>query len=41
MEGGVVSNRFVICDVCSKEIELRWGIFGSDTLRRHVKAEHK
>jgi len=42
MEGGVVDkNRVVICDICGKEIELRWGIFGNDTLSRHRKAEHK
>jgi hypothetical protein len=35
----VASNRVVICDVCQKEIELRWGIFGHDTLNRHMK-EH-
>lgn len=40
MEGGLMSNRVVVCDICSKEIELRWGIFGSDTLARHRKAEH-
>lgn len=36
-----MSNRIVICDICSKEIELRWGIFGHDTISRHKKAEHK
>jgi hypothetical protein len=40
MEGGVVSGRLVVCDTCGKEIELRWGIFGHDTLNRHRKAEH-
>lgn len=33
-------NRIVVCDICNKEIELRWGIFGHDTLYRHKK-EHK
>lgn len=33
-------NRVVICDICNKEIELRWGIFAHDTLGRHKK-EHK
>ncbi len=36
-----MTNRVVICEICNKEIELRWGIFGSDTLSRHKKAEHK
>jgi hypothetical protein len=36
-----MSNRIVKCDMCNKEIELRWGIFGHDTLNRHIKAEHK
>lgn len=40
MEGGRVSSRVVICDACKKEIELRWGIFGHETLNRHMK-EHK
>lgn len=34
------NNRVVVCNVCSKEIEVRWGIFASDTLSRHMK-EHK
>jgi hypothetical protein len=33
-------GRVVICDICKKEIELRWGIFGHDTISRHKK-EHK
>jgi hypothetical protein len=33
-------GRFVVCDICNKEIELRWGIFGHDTLHRHKK-DHK
>ena len=32
-------GRYVVCDLCKKEIELRWGIFGHDTLARHLK-EH-
>lgn len=35
-----MSNRLVICDICGKEIELRWGIFAHDTLSRHMR-EHK
>jgi hypothetical protein len=30
-------SRFVICSDCKKEIEVRWGIFGHDTLSRHSK----
>ena len=42
MEGGVVQkSRVAICEVCSKEIEVRWAFFASDTLSRHKKAEHK
>ena len=41
MEGGVVASRIVVCSMCGKEIELRWGIFGHDALSRHRKAEHK
>lgn len=36
-----MAQRHVICDMCEKEIELRWGIFAHDTLSRHKKAEHK
>jgi hypothetical protein len=36
----MTNNRVVVCDICNKEIELRWGIFGHDTLSRHNK-EHK
>jgi hypothetical protein len=35
-----MSNRVVVCDICKKEIELRWGIFAHDSLSRHRKAEH-
>jgi hypothetical protein len=35
-----MSNKVVICNVCKKEIEVRWGIFAHDTLSRHMK-EHK
>jgi hypothetical protein len=33
-------GKVVICDKCNKEIEVRWGIFAHDTLRRHIK-EHE
>jgi len=33
-------SRYIICEVCGREIEVRWGIFASDTLVRHMK-EHK
>lgn len=35
-----MSNKVVICNICKKEIEVRWGIFAHDTLSRHMK-EHK
>ena len=37
----MASNRVVVCDVCAKEIEVRYGIFASDTLLRHKRQEHK
>lgn len=33
-------KRLVICPECSRVIEVRWGIFASSTLSRHMK-EHK
>lgn len=36
----LMTGRVVICNICKKEIELRWGVFGHDTLSRHMK-EHK
>lgn len=36
-----MTERFVICNICGKNIELRWGIFAHDTMDRHVKKEHK
>jgi hypothetical protein len=42
MEGGLMEKgRVVTCDICKKDIEVRWGIFAHDTLTRHKKAEHK
>jgi hypothetical protein len=43
MEGGVMAtiSRYIVCPTCNKEIEVRWAIFASDTLARHIKAEHK
>jgi hypothetical protein len=37
----VEKTRVVVCDICSKSIEVRWGIFANDTLSRHKKVEHK
>jgi hypothetical protein len=37
----VEKGRVVICDICKKGIEVRWGIFANDTLLRHKKAAHK
>jgi len=33
-------GRVVICEMCGKELEVRWGIFAHDTLSRHIR-EHK
>lgn len=35
-----MNKKIVICSICKKEIEVRWGIFAHDTLTRHMK-EHK
>jgi hypothetical protein len=37
----MIKGRYIICDICKKEIEVRWGIFANETLFRHKKAEHK
>jgi hypothetical protein len=34
-------GRVIICDICNKDIEVRWGIFAHQTLYRHKKADHK
>jgi len=34
-------GRVAVCELCNKEIEVRWGVFAHDTLLRHKKAEHK
>jgi hypothetical protein len=36
-----VIKKVAVCDICKKEIEVRFGIFANDTLLRHKKAEHK
>lgn len=36
-----MTGKVVVCDICGKEIEVRWGIFAHDTLMRHRKANHK
>jgi len=33
-------GRVVVCNMCGKELEVRWGIFAHQTLLRHIK-EHK
>jgi hypothetical protein len=40
MYNGYMNGKVVICPVCKKETEVRWGIFAHDTLNRHMK-EHK
>ncbi len=34
-------GKVVICNICNKETEVRFGIFAHDTLDRHIKKEHK
>jgi hypothetical protein len=36
-----MTKRAVVCDVCKKEIEVRWAIFANETLGKHKKMEHK
>ena len=33
--------RILICPICKKEWDLRWGIFAHDSLARHMKATHQ
>jgi len=33
-------GRVVVCDMCGKELEVRWSIFAHQTLSRHIR-EHK
>lgn len=40
MESRVAAARVVVCEVCKKELVVRWGVFAHDTLSRHRKAEH-
>ncbi len=30
-------GRVITCDKCSKELEVRWGIFAHSTLARHMR----
>jgi hypothetical protein len=34
-------GKVVVCDICKKQIGVRWGHFANETLTRHKKAEHK
>ena len=34
-------SRLVICPICKKEWDLRWGIFAHDSLFRHTKDVHR
>jgi len=34
-------TKWVTCEVCGKDIEVRSGIFAHATLLRHMRAEHK
>jgi hypothetical protein len=31
-------SRMVICPICKKEWELRWGIMANESLARHIKS---
>jgi hypothetical protein len=33
-------SRLVICSVCKKEWELRWGIMANESMSRHMKSHH-
>jgi hypothetical protein len=33
-------GRVVVCEMCGRELEIRWGIFAHQTLLRHLR-EHK
>lgn len=39
-KSGTRMNRTVVCSICKKEWELRWGIMANESLSRHMK-EHK
>jgi len=37
---GIKMSRIIICPVCKKEWDLRWGIMANESLSNHMKA-HK
>jgi|LakMenE18May11ns_1017448.scaffolds.fasta_scaffold9263507_2 hypothetical protein len=39
-KNGEKMSRLVICAICKKEWELRWGIMANESLARHMK-DHK
>jgi hypothetical protein len=34
---GIKMSRILICPVCKKEWDLRWGIMGNESMARHMK----
>ena len=37
---GTRMSRLVVCPVCKKQWDLRWGIMANESLARHIKADH-
>jgi hypothetical protein len=37
---GIKMSRLIICPVCKKEWDLRWGIMANESLAKHMKG-HK
>ena len=38
---GIKMSRILICPVCKKEWDLRWGIMANESMARHMKSDHK
>ena len=38
---GIKMSRILICTVCKKEWDLRWGTMANESLSRHMKDAHK
>jgi hypothetical protein len=38
---GIKMSRIIICPICKKEWDLRWGIMGYESLSRHIKDTHQ
>jgi hypothetical protein len=37
---GIKMSRILVCPVCKKEWDLRWGIMANESMSRHMK-EHQ